>query len=57
MDRRVVLDGGRIVEQRTHDELLRLEGHGVSLWRRQSGGFLAIDPDTPLKSPLWPLET
>jgi ATP-binding cassette subfamily B multidrug efflux pump len=43
MDRLVVLDAGRIVEQGTHDELLRLEGHYERLWRHQSGGFLAHD--------------
>jgi ATP-binding cassette, subfamily B, multidrug efflux pump len=40
MDRLVVLDRGRIVEQGSHDELLRLDGHYAALWRRQSGGFL-----------------
>jgi ATP-binding cassette, subfamily B, multidrug efflux pump len=41
MDRLIVLDRGRIVEQGTHDELLRLGGHYAALWRRQSGGFIA----------------
>jgi len=41
MDRLIVLDAGRIVEQGTHDELLRLGGHYEKLWRHQSGGFLA----------------
>ena len=41
MDRLVVLDAGRIVEQGSHDELLRLDGHYAKLWRHQSGGFLA----------------
>jgi ATP-binding cassette subfamily B multidrug efflux pump len=44
MDRLIVLDAGRLVEQGTHDELLRLEGHYHRLWRHQSGGFLAHDP-------------
>jgi ATP-binding cassette subfamily B multidrug efflux pump len=40
MDRLVVLDHGRIVEQGSHAALLRLDGHYATLWRRQSGGFL-----------------
>ena len=40
MDRLIVLDHGRIVEQGTHDELLRHGGHYAALWRRQSGGFI-----------------
>jgi ATP-binding cassette subfamily B multidrug efflux pump len=43
MHRLVVLDAGRIVEQGTHDELLRLNGHYAKLWRHQSGGFLVHD--------------
>ena len=43
MDRLVVMDAGRIVEQGTHEELLRLGGHYARLWRRQSGGFIAHD--------------
>jgi ATP-binding cassette, subfamily B, multidrug efflux pump len=45
MDRLIVLDDGRIVEQGTHDGLLRAGGHYAALWRRQSGGF--IDADVP----------
>ncbi len=44
MDRLVVLDRGRIVEQGSHDELLRHNGHYASLWRRQSGGFIDVAP-------------
>jgi ATP-binding cassette subfamily B multidrug efflux pump len=40
MDRLVILDRGRIVEQGTHAELLALGGHYAGLWRRQSGGFI-----------------
>jgi ATP-binding cassette subfamily B multidrug efflux pump len=45
MDRLVVLDQGRIVEQGTHGELLRLNGHYAKLWSHQSGGFLPLDGD------------
>jgi ATP-binding cassette subfamily B multidrug efflux pump len=41
MDRLVVMDQGRIVEEGSHDELLRRKGIYASLWARQSGGFLA----------------
>ncbi len=44
MDRLVVIDGGTIVEQGTHAELLAHGGIYASLWNRQSGGF--IDADT-----------
>ena len=41
MDRLVVMDEGRIVEQGTHGDLLRRGGLYAELWARQSGGFLA----------------
>jgi len=43
MDRLVVLDRGRIVEEGTHQELLARGGAYAALWRRQSGGF-RLDP-------------
>ena len=43
MDRLVVLDHGRIVEQGSHAELLRQNGHYAALWQRQSGGFIDVE--------------
>ena len=43
MDRLVVLDKGRVVEQGTHAQLLETGGIYASLWQRQSGGFLELD--------------
>src|SRR5262245_1180558 len=41
MDRLVILDAGRIVEEGTHAALLKRGGVYADLWARQSGGFLA----------------
>ena len=38
------MDGGRIVEQGSHAELLASGGLYARLWSRQSGGFLTDDP-------------
>jgi ATP-binding cassette subfamily B multidrug efflux pump len=42
MDRLVVLDQGRIVETGTHAELIARGGLYARLWRRQTGGFVAL---------------
>lgn len=42
MDRLVILDHGRIVEEGTHEALLARGGHYARLWERQSGGFLDL---------------
>ncbi|WP_339109856.1 ABC transporter ATP-binding protein [Thioclava sp. GXIMD4216] len=41
MDRLVIMDQGRIVEQGSHADLLARNGLYARLWARQSGGFLA----------------
>ena len=41
LDRLIVLDQGRIVEEGTHDQLIARGGLYAQLWKRQSGGFLA----------------
>lgn len=41
MDRLVVMEDGRIVEEGSHADLLKRGGLYAQLWMRQSGGFLA----------------
>jgi ATP-binding cassette subfamily B protein len=43
MDRIVVLDDGRIIEEGNHAELLAERGLYARLWARQSGGFIAAE--------------
>ena len=45
MDRLIVMDKGRIVEQGTHRELLARGGIYARLWEHQSGGFLGEEVD------------
>ncbi|QCL69462.1 ABC transporter ATP-binding protein [Neisseria flavescens] len=41
MDRLIVLDKGRIIEEGSHTELLEKQGLYAKLWAHQSGGFLS----------------
>ncbi|MDO6619517.1 MULTISPECIES: ABC transporter ATP-binding protein [unclassified Shewanella] len=43
MDRLIVIDKGQIVEQGTHQELIKSEGIYAQLWSHQTGGFLGVD--------------
>ena len=48
MDRIIVMDQGRIVEDGSHGELLERGGLYAGFWARQSGGFIgAEDPSAP----------
>lgn len=43
MDRLIVLDQGRIVEQGTHQELIASGGIYAQLWAHQTGGFIGLE--------------
>ena len=43
MDRIIVMENGRIIEDGTHDALLAQGGQYARFWARQSGGFLGQD--------------
>lgn len=43
MDRLIVLDQGKIVEQGTHAELVAAGGIYAQLWAHQTGGFIGLD--------------
>ena len=49
LNRILVFDKGEIVEQGSHEELLRLNGHYNMLWKMQAGGFL---PEEPVEVPI-----
>lgn len=40
MDRLLVMEEGKIIEQGSHEELVKAEGHYAKLWAMQSGGFI-----------------
>ncbi len=42
-DRIIMLENGRIVEQGSHDELLKLKGRYAEMWRVQAGQYITID--------------
>jgi ATP-binding cassette subfamily B multidrug efflux pump len=43
LDRLVVIEQGKIVEEGSHAELIALDGIYAKLWHRQSGGFIEAD--------------
>ena len=43
LDRILVIEDGRIVEQGGHDDLLARDGRYARYWNRQSGGFLGTE--------------
>lgn len=43
LDRLIVMEEGRIVEEGSHAQLLAKNGVYAQLWHRQSGGFLLMD--------------
>ncbi|MCQ8818923.1 ABC transporter ATP-binding protein/permease [Pseudoalteromonas agarivorans] len=43
MDRLIVLDEGRVVEQGSHEALIAQNGIYAGLWAHQTGGFIGVD--------------
>lgn len=51
MDRLIVMDKGRVIEEGNHDQLIAKGGLYSQLWQRQSGGFLLHDESPPEDEP------
>ena len=47
MDRILVFDSGKIIEEGSHLELLNKKGHYARMWNMQAGGFLPDSPNPP----------
>lgn len=45
LDRLIVLENGKLVEQGMHKQLVKTEGIYAKLWKRQSGGFIGLGSD------------
>jgi ABC-type multidrug transport system fused ATPase/permease subunit len=43
MDRILVLEEGQVVEDGSHDELVKQDTRYAGFWKRQSGGFIGAD--------------
>ncbi len=43
MDRLIVLDQGKVVEQGSHQDLIKHNGIYAQLWEHQTGGFIASE--------------
>ena len=43
LDRLIILEEGKVIEEGTHDKLVSSGGLYSDLWQRQSGGFLTLD--------------
>jgi ATP-binding cassette subfamily B protein len=50
LDRILVFDGGKIVEDGSHEQLLRQRRHYYKLWSRQADGFLPENADAELQA-------